>query len=148
MPSVDELLDVQEQQEQNIQYLEINADERTIEIPDGEGLFGVVTDKDVERRYFRCPQIVGDNIDLSQLKMRINYQNASGNKYQYEVDDMQQSGGYITFSWVLEEYVFSEAGTVLFSVSAIKEEPGGTEINKWNTTIAQGTVLQGLVVDG
>ena len=51
----------------------IDAEQRTIVIPESENLFGVKFDKDVERKYFQCPKIVGDNIDLSQCQIYIAY---------------------------------------------------------------------------
>ena len=34
--------------------LVIDAEKRTINIPSTELIFGVITDKDVERKYFKC----------------------------------------------------------------------------------------------
>ena len=51
----------------------IDGESRTITVPDSERLFGVEGDKDVERKYFQCPKIVGDNIDLSQHQIYVSY---------------------------------------------------------------------------
>ena len=37
----------------------IDGESRVISVPASEILFGVETDKDVERKHFRCPKIVG-----------------------------------------------------------------------------------------
>ena len=63
-----------------IKYLEINADDRSIIIPAGENLLGVENDNKGVRKYFICPKIVGDNIDLTKSDVYINVQNASGEK--------------------------------------------------------------------
>ena len=63
-----------------IKYLEINANDRSIIIPAGENLLGVENDNEGTRKYFICPKIVGDNIDLTKSDVYINVQNASGEK--------------------------------------------------------------------
>lgn len=60
-----------------IKYLEINADDRSIIIPEGENLLGVENDNKGVRKYFICPKIVGDNIDLTKSDVYINVQNNS-----------------------------------------------------------------------
>ena len=54
-----------------INYIEINAENRSITIPQSEKLLGVENDSKAIRKYFRCPKIVGDGIDL---KIRCAYQ--------------------------------------------------------------------------
>ena len=82
-----------------IKYLEINADDRSIIIPAGENLLGVENDNEGARKYFRCPKIVGDNIDLTKSDVYINAQNASGEKSgkdRYPVQNMTASGDNVT----------------------------------------------------
>ncbi len=43
-------------------------------------LLGVENDNKGARKYFICPKIVGDNIDLTKSDVYINVQNASGEK--------------------------------------------------------------------
>lgn len=57
----------------------INPETRIIEVPETERLFGVNFDKDVEKKYFKCPKIVGNNIDLSKHKIYVVYQKANEN---------------------------------------------------------------------
>ena len=125
----------------------IEPETRTISIPTTYRLLGVESDEKVERLYFQCPKIVGDNIDLSQLQIRINYQNASSQKDQYIVDDVSADGDNITFSWLLSRKVTAYRGTVQFIVCAVKVNDDATITNEWNTTLAQAQVLQGLEVD-
>lgn len=124
----------------------IDPDTREIEIPDTYQLLGVESDEKVERIEFQCPKIVGDNIDLSQLQIRINYQNAGNEKDQYIVDDVATDGDNITFSWLLSRKVTAYMGTVQFIVCAVKVS-GSTITNEWNTTLAKAEVLEGLEVD-
>lgn len=117
----------------------VNPESRTITVPETEKIFGVFSDGNTERKHFRCPKVVGDGIDLTTLHLYINYQNANGKKYPYLVEDVQADGDYITFSWLISPDVASYKGTVKFVLCAKK----GTEL-EWNTTIAEGTVLEGL----
>ena len=126
----------------------IDGESRTINVPDSERLFGVEGDKDVERKYFQCPKIVGDNIDLSQHQIYVSYaftttenstsfSDADG---LYHCEDVEVSGDNITFSWLLSGNVFANPGFIAFKVMAKKSE--GEELKtKWNTAPAIGSVL-------
>lgn len=127
-----------------IEYIEINPVTRKIITP-SDMLLGVMEDRDVERRYFKCPKIVGDNIDLSQHQIYIKYTQAidnSGRKFStnppgiYHCDDVMDGGDYITFSWKLSGNVFLKEGFMAFSVLA-----SDGEVTRWNTVPAIGTVL-------
>lgn len=125
-----------------IKYLEINADDRSIIIPAEENLLGVENDNKGARKYFICPKIVGDNIDLTKSDVYINVQNASGEKSgkdRYPVQNMTASGDNVTFEWVLERKVTSHKGSVRFAV-CVREK--GTE-REWHTTFSTGNALEG-----
>lgn len=124
----------------------IDPETRVIDVPEEYQLLGVESDKKVERMYFQCPKIVGDNIDLSKLALRVNFRNANDQKDQYIVDDVEISGDNITFSWLLSRRVTQYKGNVSFIVCAVKAS--GEEItNEWNTTLATAQVLEGLEAD-
>ena len=120
---------------------EIDPETRVITVPASEKLFGVANDGNSERKHFRCPKIVGDNIDLSTMHLYINYQNANGQKYPYLVEDIRTDGDCITFSWLIGPDVVAYKGQIKFIVCAKK---GDGTIPEWNTTLAEGTVLEGL----
>lgn len=120
---------------------EIDPETRTITVPETEKIFGVSHDGNTERKHFRCPKVVGDNIDLSTMHLYVNYQNANGQKYPYLVEDIRTDGDCITFSWLIGPDVVAYKGQIKFIVCA--KEGDGT-IPEWNTTIAEGTVLEGL----
>lgn len=128
--------------------LVIDAEKRTIVLPSSELIFGVESDGDVERKYFKCPRIVGDNIDLNTLSLRVHYQNAGNEKDIYIVEDVAVDGEFITFSWLLSKKVLRYKGTVQFTLVAVKVNDDGTTTQEWNTTIASGTVLEGMSVEG
>lgn len=122
---------------------EINPETRVITVPASEKLFGVANDGNSERKHFRCPKVVGDNIDLSTMHLYINYQNANGDKYPYLVEDIRTDGDYITFSWLIGPDVVAYKGQIKFIVCACAKKGDGT-IQEWNTTLAESTVLEGL----
>ena len=135
-----------------MKYFEVDGKTRTITVPESENLFGVEKDKDVERKYFRCPKIVGDNIDLSKHRIYISYMLAkdqNGTLYPgkdgtpYLCEDVAVSGDYITFSWLLSGNVFEQAGYIAFAVVA-KSSEGEELVTRWNTTGAVGIVLKGV----
>lgn len=154
MPSIEELLNEAEShmaaQPVN-DVLEIDPETREISIPDSEIILGVETDQKAERKYFHCPKIVGNNIDLSKLELFVVFQNASNKeegKDRYHVTDVSATtDGYITFSWELSAKVTEYKGDVQFVVCAIKTDSSGAKQNVWNTTIAVGKCLIGLSSD-
>lgn len=125
-----------------IKYLTVDPENRTIDVPDDEKLLGVEFDEKGARKYFQCPKIVGDNIDLTKAKIYINVQNASGQqsgKDRYAVENFKASGDNVTFEWALGRKVTAKKGTVKFSVCVMSND--GRE---WNTTFAEGTTKEGL----
>lgn len=118
---------------------QINPENRAITVPESEKIFGVANDGNTERKHFRCPKFVADNIDLSTMHLYINYQNANGEKSAYLVEDVQTDGDYITFSWLVSPNVTAYKGQINYIVCA---KNGAT--TEWNTTLAEGTVLEGL----
>lgn len=131
----------------------IDGETRVISVPASEILFGVETDKDVERKHFMCPKIVGDGIDLSKHQIYISYitsdstgKSFSGDSNLYLCEDVAVDGDDITFSWQLSGNVFASAGFIAFKVLAAKTD-GENVQTRWNTVPAVGTVLM-TVPDG
>lgn len=125
------------------EYCTIDPETRVIAIPPEYQLLGVESDEKAERIYFKCPKIVGDNIDLSKLALRVNFRNAGRMVDQYLVDDVAVDGDNITFSWLLSRRVTQYEGDVNFIVCAVRVS-GETITNEWNTTLATAQVLEGL----
>lgn len=134
------------------EVLLINSETRTINVPDSEKMFGVRQDMSVERKYFKCPRIVGDNIDLFEHYVFVNYIPSDQNgKYESEKDvqgywckDLAVEGDFITFSWELTENVLRKAGYIAFAVYTKVSDEYGNLKTKWHTTIAIGNVLDTL----
>ena len=146
METLKEALQALDASSQEIQYCEIDPETRQISVPDTYSILGVESDDAVERVYFKCPKIVGDNIDLSQLVIFINYENASGEKDRLYCEDMSVEADFITFSWQIQRKVCKTRGTVHFIVCA-KKSIEDDVTNEWNTTVAQSQVLEGLEPD-
>lgn len=98
----------------------VDPENRIITVPESEKIFGVYGENDVERKHFKCPKIILDNVDLSKCSFFVNYIASSGKVGQYMVDDLESSGDYVTFSWLLTSNVFDENkdATIYFSVQA------------------------------
>jgi hypothetical protein len=155
MPSVEELLSVAEVDANTRSAIdsriEIDADTRIIRMMPQDELFGVESDEKSERKYFKVPKIVGNGVDLSKLQLRINYQNASkipSGKDMYIVQDATvYNDEWVYFSWELSRKVTQYKGTIYFIVCAVKADSKGNITNEWNTTLAEGKVLEGLEVE-
>lgn len=149
MPTTEELLEQLEAEAQSeTPVCIIDPETRTITVPPEYQLLGVENDKRVERLYFQCPKIVGDNQNLSQdYILFINYVNANGDPDAYKINDMQVEGDNITFSWLLEEKVTLYQGDIQISFCGIipGDEQEDPDKNRWGTTInTDCTVLTGL----
>lgn len=152
MSTTNELLDslTREAAEQSgtIVYYEIDPETRIIDIPT-DLLLGVESDERVNRVYFTCPKVVGDNIDLTKLDLRVNFMNANGKKGYDPIDDVEASKEdpeRITFSWLLSRDVTIQEGSVSFNICAILKD--GYDIkNEWNTVPATARSVLGLEPD-
>ena len=139
MPTVDELLNASNE----VTTCTINPDTREIIVPEKYKILGVFSDEKVTKIPFTCPRVVGNNVDLTEYNLYINYQNAGGASNAYLIDDVVVSGDNITFSWLLSRYVTFSPGVVKYSFCA-KKSNGDMISNEWNTTITTGVVIQGL----
>lgn len=128
----------------------IDGETRSVTVPDGEEFFGVEGDKDVERKYFRCPKVVGDNIDLLEHQLYVSYVYVASEDVEsfpddadglYHCEDVKVDGEDITFSWLLSGNVFKNPGFIAFKVMAKQSDEEGNLKTKWNTLPAYGTVL-------
>ena len=121
----------------------IDGETRIISVPAEYKELGVESDEKVTRVKFQCPKIVGDNIDLTEYNLYINYKNASNKLNSYLVEDVTVTGDTINFSWLLSRHVTESPGTISYIVCAKKSDDTGV-INEWNTKVATGTVGIGL----
>ena len=121
----------------------IDGETRIISVPAEYKELGVESDEKVTRVKFQCPKIVGDNIDLTEYNLYINYRNAGNKLNSYLVEDVTVTGDTINFSWLLSRHVTESPGTISYIVCAKKSDTTGV-INEWNTKVATGIVGIGL----
>ena len=121
----------------------IDGETRIISVPAEYKELGVESDEKVTRVKFQCPKIVGDNIDLTEYNLYINYRNADNKLNSYLVEDVTVTGDTINFSWLLSRHVTESPGTINYIVCAKKSDDTGV-INEWNTKVATGIVGIGL----
>lgn len=129
------------------EYLTIDPVTRKITVPETERVFGVTSDEVAVRKYFQCPRYVGDGLDLAGMFLQVNFRNANNEEDAYLVDDVEVSGEYITFSWLLSAKVTAYKGAVQFGVCADLPNTAEKKRPDWNTTISTGDVLEGLDPD-
>ena len=130
------------------EFCTIDPKTRIITVPPGKRIIGAESDQETNRLYFKCPKMVGDNVDLSLFSLRINYQNAGNKKDQYLVEDVKEEGDNITFSWLLKRNVTAYKGNVKFILCAVKTTEDGAIKNEWNTTLNdECECLEGMEVD-
>lgn len=146
MTTIDEILAAMPEPsaEGDHEYLVIDPAKRAITVPEAEKIFGVTGDELADRKYFICPRIVGDGLDLASMFIRVNFRNANGEEDGYLVTDVAVSGDYVTFSWQLWPKVVAYKGAILFGVCADLPNTPDRKMPDWNTTMASGDVLEGL----
>lgn len=128
-------------------YCNVNNETREIEIPGEITIFGVEHDENAVRVFFKCPKIIGDNvdIDITQSMVYIIYINAGGEKDQYIVTDVNETeDGNVTFSWLINRKPAKYQGITQFGIRVIKSKTGGEIENEWNTTVANANILNGV----
>ena len=132
------------------EYCMLESDtSRVVVVPDRYKTFGVEGDNRAERIKFKFPKVVGDNIDLSSLNLRINYQNAQGGLDKYIVETvLETDDDHVFFTWLIQDGVTPKSGPIYFVVQAVKVTSNGNIEKKWSTTLNKiGQVLEGLEVD-
>ncbi len=122
--------------------LTIDPNTRKITVPESESVFGVEFDNAAERKFFQCPRFVGNDIDLSACVVRVNYKNANNEVDAYIVTDVTVVGENVAFSWEISEKAVRYKGRTQFLVCASIDG-----MPEWHTTLAYGTVLEGLEPD-
>lgn len=128
-----------------MEYLIIDPSTRKITVPKSEQLFGVYGEDNFERKYFKCPKIVGDNVDLSDCYIFVNYYTAKGLPGKYTVKDVKVDGENITFSWELKPHIFdaNEDTSIYFAVEAKSKD----KVEVFRTSPATGKAKETIDTD-
>lgn len=128
-----------------MEYLIIDPETRKIKIPKSEQLFGVYGEGNIERKYFKCPKIVGDNVDLSDCYIFVNYYTAKGLPGKYTAKDVNVDEDNITFSWELKPDIFdaNEDTSIYFAVEAKNKD----KVEVFRTSPATGKAKETIDTD-
>lgn len=127
-------------------YIVINDDLRTMQIPDSITLLGVESDDDVNKIPFQMPKEYC-GFDLSEFSARINYMNANGDGDVYVVEDLAVDGddpALMNFTWLVGRNACEYKGDTRFIVCLKKFDGNGDVVQEFNTTVYSLPVLEGL----
>ena len=123
----------------------IDEDLRIIAIPERGVVLGVEGDKDANRIRFRMNK-TWRGYDMSKFDLRINYQNANGDKNYYTVTSKHTEGNAVVFDWIVAADAVAYQGDVFFIVVGLITT-GGMVNCAFHTTLGKAKCLEGLVVD-
>ena len=131
-----------------IDYIVINDDLRTMQIPESITLLGVESDDDVNVINFKMPRMY-KGFDLSTFEARVNYMNAGNFGDLYIADDLAldpEDETKMTFSWLVGRNACAYKGMTRFIVclKLFADDDSGTVLKEFNTTVYSLPVLQGL----
>ena len=129
-------------------FIVINDDLRTMQIPSSIVLLGVESDDDVNKIPFQMPQEYS-GFDLSTFDARINYMNANGDGDVYVIEDLAVDGddpSLMTFTWLVGRNACAYKGDTKFIVCLKKfaDDDSGDVVQEFNTTVYSLPVLEGL----
>lgn len=125
--------------------IHVNIDTREITVPQSQQLFGVESDADVEIKHIVIDGRYADgNRDLSKLAWRVIYRNANKETSYYLIPSVVANEDSIEMDWLIKRSVVAYKGTVDFILCAFATTSSGEVTPEWNTTLGQGTVLEGL----
>ena len=123
----------------------IDEDLRVIAVPERGVVLGVEGDKDANRIRFRMNK-TWRGYDMSKFDLRINYQNANGDKNYYTVTSKHTEGNAVVFDWIVAADAVAYQGDVFFIVVGLITT-GGMVNCAFHTTLGKAKCLEGLVVD-
>ncbi len=123
----------------------IDEDLRVVAIPEKGVVLGVEGDRDVNRVRFRMNRVWRGN-DMSKFDLRINYENANGDKNFYDVKNKFVDGDILVFDWIVAADAVAYQGDVWFIVVGLVTN-SGTVKQAFHTTLGKAKCLEGLVVD-
>ncbi len=125
--------------------IHIDVNTRQVTVPESQQLFGVESDADVEVKHIVIDGRYADgNRDLSKLAWRVIYRNAKKESGYYLIPSVVANENSIEMDWLIKRSVVAYKGTVDFILCAFATTSSGEVTPEWNSTLGQGTVLEGL----
>ena len=146
MASLDEVLssmpDMGGEEDSALDFL-IDEHMRIITVPDHGVVLGVEGDKDVNRVRFRMNRYYHGS-DLSEFQIRINYQNADGDRNYFTVLEKTVEADAFSFIWTVAADATAAKGAVQFVVNCFTADSDGVVQKAYHTTLGLANVLEGL----
>ena len=133
------------------------GEDRFISVPPSLRKIAVQYDHNVTTAVFDCPRYWdGGNVDLSTLKIFINYMRADGDVGSYHAADVtvdESDESIIHFSWKIKRNVTMAKGGLTFLVCAKETDEEGDLYVHWNSelnremTISEGREVGNIIAD-
>ena len=147
MAELDEMFDaLPEPEEGDALDFVIDKDLRVIAVPKRGVVLGVEGDKNVNRVQFAIDRYYHGN-DLSEFVIRINYENAEGERNYFTVTEMTVGEDRIRFVWTVDVDAVAHKGSVYFVVNCFIAAQDGAVEKAYHTTLGTASVLEGMEVD-
>lgn len=115
MDNLDELFDGMPEPDAGLDFV-IDESKRLIAVPEEGVVLGVEGDKDVNRIRLRINRYYRGS-DLADFAIRVNYENAEGDRNYFTVTEKTVTEQTITFIWVVAADAVAYKGAVHFAVS-------------------------------
>ena len=120
---------------------------REIVVPEELKNIAVQFDHNIETVTFDCPRY-WDGIDMSGMKVYINYMRPDGYSGSYLVDNVtvdDKDNTTMHFDWTISRNVTEYRGSISFLICIKKVDVNGNEVNHWNSQINKDLkILEGL----
>lgn len=113
------------------------SDDRYIQVPDSLKRIAVQYDHNMERVTFDCPRY-HDGIDMSKMKVFINYIRPDGVIGSYLAEDVtvdDNNTELMHFTWVISEHVSEVQGNLTMLICIKRTYSDGNLSNLWNTEL-------------
>lgn len=144
MSQAEELLNNLSNDETNIATIDPETEEhivvgtdRVIKVPESLKRIAVQHDHNMETVTFDCPRY-WDGIDMSKMKVLINYVRADGKLGSYKAENVtidESDDTIMHFTWTITRNVSDEDGSIAFLVCTRKTDSEGNEENHWSTEL-------------
>lgn len=126
----------------------IKISNKTINVPKELKYIATQFDHAAEKVTFDCPKIVGENINLLDTVLYVNYRLPDGSMSAHKVENVrvdETDEGIIHFDWTFTRNVTQYKGDIYFLVCAVKTDVSGNQILRWSTTLnSEISVTEGI----
>ena len=120
---------------------------REIIVPEELKNIAVQFDHNIETVTFDCPRY-WDGIDMSEMRIYINYMHPDGQSGMYLVDNVtvdDKDDTTMHFDWTISRNVTEYRGSISFLICIKKVDADGNEVNHWNSQINRDMkILEGI----